>query len=236
VPTPRCLISFALAAISLAPAAATAQPVIDIAFENLTTAGLPDHKAKPGDTIAVTIQITGIDFDPFAPTRFPLPAPSLYKIDVGFSGGGTIDPTSFLNHQPRPIDIDFLGPLPAQSLFSSSTSADGLVATAADAALILGSRSPDGLFDDGPLFTFQFVIDDAHAGDIDVQILEPSAFRGELFSFDVLDYGSGINSTHGARAGIGNAILTSRTITVHPAPGAAGLLALTGLAAARRRR
>lgn len=235
--TDRAAIPFALAAISGAgPAGAPAQPVIDIALQNLSTPTLPGDKANPGDIIAVSIQITGIDFDPFAPTRFPLPAPSLYKIDVGFSGGGVIDPASFATHQPRPIDIDFFGPLPPQSLFSGRASPDGLTATGADASLILGSRSPDGLFDDGPLFSFEFVIDDTFEGEIGVEILEPSEFRGEPFSLDVLDYGSGANSTHGDRAGIGNAILTSRTITVHPAPGAAGLLALAGLAAARRRR
>ncbi|MEM0983548.1 MAG: hypothetical protein AAGI17_06340 [Planctomycetota bacterium] len=195
------------------------------------------HSVAPGDSFQVTVAISGVDFDPFAPlTGLPAPAPTAYQINVNFSGGGRVVEGSGAADQVRLVDVDGLfGPQPAASFFTQSVLNDGLTFQASNAALVFGAIDPvAGLFDDGALFTFTFQIDPGFFGIIDIEV-GLTATDG-TFSADVLDYGVDGTTPGSTPGGLGNAVLGTARVPVPPSPGSAAGVAVGGLIASRRRR
>ncbi|MEM0983547.1 MAG: hypothetical protein AAGI17_06335 [Planctomycetota bacterium] len=206
---------------------AVAQPTIEI----LTSA----PEVVSGDSFTVTVAIGGVNFDPFAAlTGLPAPAPTAYQIDVNFSGGGAVVNDAAAD-QVRNIDVDGLfGPQPPASFFTSAVLSD-LSIQGSNAALVFGALDPNGgLFDDGALFTFTFQTAADFVGDIQISIGAPSGDGS--FSQDVLDYGTDGNVPGSTAGGPGAASLGTAVVRVTPTPGAAAIVGLGGLVAARRRR
>ncbi|MEM0983551.1 MAG: hypothetical protein AAGI17_06355 [Planctomycetota bacterium] len=228
----------ALAAVAMAAGTAVAQPTISVMPSISLGLG--------GDSFSVTVAITGIDFNPFAPlTGLPAPAPTSFQIEVEIDGGNArrterfrIREGSASADQVRNIDVDGLfGPQPATSFFTSTVLDGGRRIQASNAALVFGQVDPSGgLFDDGALFTF-LIDSDADVAGTELRIIvrspDPSA---DAFFADVLDYGTAGDVPGSAAGGPGSALLGSATVWFLPAPNSAVALALGGLIASRRRR
>jgi len=231
--------AIALTAVAGLAGAAAAQPVITIdVTENSGTAN--DNVVNQGTSFTVTIglETPGFDFDP-AVTGLPASAPLLYRIDAVFSGGGVVDNASAMNEQPATVDPDgAFGPLPANDTFTlNNPSGDPLTARGSAATILNGQFAAERqAFTEGALFTFDFNVASDFVGDINISIGDLTAESGALFGDDVLDYGTG-DGTPGSEAGFGNADRSATaTVSVVPTPGAAAILGLGGLVAARRRR
>jgi len=228
----------ALAAVAGLAGAVVAQPGISITPSATVV--------QQGQTFTGTISIdNAVDFSggpnafgglPIATVAPPYIAPSSYLINVDFSGGGSVVSGSFNTLQLKLTDFDGFGPEAGISVFGGSSLNGGLRAQASDAAVAGTAVAREGLFTNGGLFTFQFQVADDFLGDIQLSIAGPEREGDFAFSEDVLDFGTGLGSTPGSVAGFGNAQLGTATITVVPTPGAAAILGLGGLMAARRRR
>lgn len=231
--------AFALTAVAGLASVAAAQPVITL--DVTENSGTPnDNVVNQGSTITVTIGLDtpGFDFDPNV-TGLPASAPLLYRIDAVFSGGGEVDLGSGVNEQPSTVDPDgAFGPLPANDTFTlNNPSADPLIGRGSAASILNGQFADERqAYTEGALFSFDFVIDSDFLGDITISIGDLTAESGSLFGDDVLDYGTG-DGTPGSEASFGNADRSATAVvTVVPTPGAAAILGLGGLVAARRRR
>ncbi|MEM0983549.1 MAG: hypothetical protein AAGI17_06345 [Planctomycetota bacterium] len=223
-----------LVAIAMSAGTAVAQPTIEIFVNGVSGGGF--GVTTQGAAVTITVAITGIDFDPFAPlTGLPAPAPTSYQLDINFTGPGRIRDGSASADQVRNIDVDgIFGPQPAASFFTASTFNDGRSISISNSALVFGAIDPaGGLFDDGALFTFVYEqAADQIATDITISTPDPSAAS---FFGDVLDYGTAGDVPGSVPGGPGVAILGRASIFI-PSPATGGAIAVAGLLAARRRR
>ncbi|MEM0983553.1 MAG: hypothetical protein AAGI17_06365 [Planctomycetota bacterium] len=191
-----------------------------------------------GDTISVLVSTVGVDFDPFTPITSPITdAPQAYNFNILFSGGGTPVPSPAVHLQPRPVFG--VGSDPTVPFFGRSSGllpGNPLGLNVSNIAFVLGQLSPGGLFDDGPLIRFDFVVDQSFAGDITISF-EPFADSAGRFVEDIFTYSTD-GRISGREQGVGNTILNPVTFTVQPfpAPGVAAAFGAAGLLASRRRR